>query len=347
MTTKPTTTPVCRALDLGYGFTKFSQGDYKDDATLELSAFPSYAVPTTGHALAGTTSQNVIHVTVGAQKYAVGEQAALAAGAGGRQTLESRFFKSNQYLALARGAFAFMRVPSHGTIDHLVAGLPLDIFQDDETNCHVQRALLGEHVVPDVGRDDGASRTLQVKEVTLIPQVVGSLIAMSQTAGLMDKVQSQMNLTVDVGYGTLLWLTTQGFTPLQARCSGNMGGVSSILQTVVRAMQPGAETNLATLSRLDRALLEGLPSISIFSDEVCIADYRDHQAHAVAENLTELVRSVGPGYDIQNIFLTGGGSHLYRDAIQSAFPKHKVLLSSDEPRFSNVRGFQTLAQGRC
>lgn len=346
MTNKRTTTPVCRALDLGYGFTKFSQGEYQGDTTLELSAFPSYAVPTTGHALAGTKSQNVIHVTVGTQKYAVGEQAALAAGAGGRQTLESRFFKSNQYLALARGAMAFMKVPSHGTVDQLVAGLPLDALRDDEIFRHVKQSLLGEHLVPDVNSNNGSDRSILINNVMLVPQVVGSLIAMSQTAGLMDKVQSQMNLTIDVGYGTLLWLTTQGFTPLQARCSGNMGGVSSILQTLVRAMQPGAETNLATLSRLDRALLEGLPSISIFSDEVRIADYRDHQAHAVSENLTELVRSVGPGYDIQNIFLTGGGSHLYREAIQLAFPKHKVLLSSDEPRFSNVRGFQTLAQNQ-
>ncbi len=178
--------------------------------------------------------------------------------------LETKFFTSNQYLALARGALAFMNVPGNH-IDYLVAGLPLNIYRTEAILAHVSKQLSGPHTVPDVRSGGDAERQITVRKVKIVPQVVGSLIAMSRDAGLMEKIQNQRNLTIDVGYGTLLWLATQGFSPLPARSGGSMGGVSNILQRLARAMHPSSESNIAILDRLDIALLEGAPPSSLLA----------------------------------------------------------------------------------
>lgn len=340
--------PTLRALDLGYGFTKFSKGQYSDrsDGSLEVAAFPSYAAPAVDYSIgAGVMSDlSVVNISVDGERFTVGEDVRRAADGVGRQMLESTFFRSSQYLALARGAMAFMNVPDHGEIDSLVMGLPLNVYRDKSIIEHVEAKLKGSHLVPDIGKDRGHERSIHVKNIHVIPQVVGSLVAMSRDAGLMTKIREQQNLTIDVGYGTLLWLVADGFAPVPARSNGNMGGVSSLLQKVIRAIDPSAVSSINILDRLDRALLDNKPTILINGEDVVISKYRSLLASAARENLTELTRSIGHTADIDNVFLTGGGAHLYREEIAAAFPKRKINLAAEGSRFTNVRGFQYLAE---
>lgn len=336
---------IFRALDLGFGYTKFSQSHCDAQNSLEVSSFPSYAAPVVDRGLLDNgvlNNLNVIQVNADDQEFFVGEDVRRAADGAAKQLLESSFFKSPQYLALARGAFAFMKIPTHGNIEVLTLGLPLNVFRDQSIMDHIKATLAGKHTIPDLAK--GGSRTIDVKNLHIIPQVVGSLIFMSHEAGLNEIIADQQNLTIDVGYGTLLWLVTDGFSPLPARSNGNMGGVSSILQKVVRAMDSQATTNITILDRLDKALLNNKATIKINGVDVEIEKYQGVLQSAVKENLTELIRGIGNTQDIDNIFLTGGGSHLYRDALQKAFPNRKINTSSKLPRYTNVYGFQLLAQ---
>ena len=107
--------PTYRALDLGYGYTKFSKGHYLDDTTVDVGAFPSYAVRSVDSL--GSDRLGVIQVKVDAAKFWVGEQVRYAADGRGRQLLEASFFGSSQYLALAKGALAFMNAPAGAGTD--------------------------------------------------------------------------------------------------------------------------------------------------------------------------------------------------------------------------------------
>ncbi|WP_041793487.1 ParM/StbA family protein [Rhodoferax ferrireducens] len=340
------TPPTFRALDLGFGFTKFSKGHYLQDGSLEVSAFPSYAAAAVNFSIgAGVmTDLSIVKVSVDDEHFLVGEDVRNAADGVGRQMLESTFFTSSQYIALARGAMGFMNVPNHGEVDSLVMGLPLNIFRDQSIVDHVEAAMKGTHLVPDITKNSGVERTILVKNVSIIPQVVGSLVAMSRDAGLMQKVNEQHNLTIDVGYGTLLWLVSDGFTPVPARSNGNMGGVSSLLQKIIRSIDPSAVSSINIMDRLDKALLEDKASILINGAEVEVAKYHRQLASAARENLTEMIRSIGTKADIDNVFLTGGGAHLYKDAIAAVFPGRQVHIASKGSRFTNVRGFQFLAE---
>lgn len=236
-----------------------------------------------------------------------------------------------------------MCVPERGDIDRLVIGLPLNVYDDEALVEHVQKNIEGAHAVPDLS-ETGGTRTIVVKRAHVIPQVVGSLVAMSREAGLMDKINTQQNLTIDVGYGTLLWLVTHGFSPVPARSGGNMGGVSTLLQKVARSIDPSAATNINILDRLDQAFLNHSPSIKVHGEDVIIAKHKDVLSSAAAENLTEMLRSLGDTIDIDNVFLTGGGAHLYAKEITAAFPKRKLHFAAKGSRFTNVRGFQFLAE---
>ena len=112
--------PTYRALDLGYGYTKFTKGHYQDDTTLDAAAFPSYAAQSVDSTSLGSEvlgDLSVIQVKVGDAKFWVGEQVRYAADGRGRQMLEASFFRSSQYLALAKGALAFMNAPAGAGTD--------------------------------------------------------------------------------------------------------------------------------------------------------------------------------------------------------------------------------------
>ncbi len=337
--------PTYRALDLGFGYTKFSAGHYKDEDSLEVAAFPSYAGPALETVSMGGYLSNakVINVQVGDETFAVGEDSRKTSDGQGRQLLEASFFRSSQYLALARGAMAFMRVPSAGVIDTLVMGLPLNLYKDAALVQYVSKIMTGEHVVPNI-QEPGKSITVTVKNASVIPQVVGSLVSLARENDNVSNVSQRQNLTIDVGYGTLLWLVSDGFTSITRRSDGNMGGVSNLLQSVIRSIAPSGVSNLTIMDRLDSALRNGDPTFMVNGKEVEIAKYRGQLESAVKVNLTELLRSVGQTIDIDAIYLTGGGAHLYKSAIEDAFKGREIHSSKNYPRYTNVRGFQYLAE---
>ena len=64
----------------------------------------------------------------------------------------------------------------------------------------------------------------------------------------------------------------------------------------------------------------------------------------LAESVTEQAVSsmkawIESPHCLQNITLVGGGAFLFRKAVKSAFPRHRIL-EIKEPVFANVRGFQ-------
>lgn len=346
MTKQLPASPVHRALDLGFGFTKFSTAGFADEV-LKVAAFPSYAGPAMDKVIGGVggfSNPNVLTIAVGDERFSVGEDSRRAADGNGRQFLEATFFRSKQYLALAKGALAFMDIPDHGNVDSLVMGLPLNIFGDQALTEHIKSSLTGMHSVPDIRSDQRPQRQINVKNTQIIPQVVGSLFSMSREVGLAQQIHEQHNLTIDAGYGTLLWLVTEGFAALPTRSGGNMGGVSSLLQKVVRSIDPGSVHNITLLDKIDKALLNGAESFNMHGKKVETATVKGLLTSAAQENLTELIRSIGNTADIDNIFLTGGGAHLYKEAIVAAFPGRTINTSEHGSRYTNVRGFQILAE---
>lgn len=341
-------TPVCRASDVGFGFTKMTASNFKPDGTVEVATIPSFAGPQIETVAGrGITSSNIFTVRVGGEMFSVGPDARRSATSMGRQILESSFFRSSQYAALVKASIALMKVPEKGIIDKLVVGLPLNTYNDPELVQHVENLYLGLHAVPVLdGQDNDQERDVVVKRVDVVPQVLGSLVHLAETSDEAKDVENSQNLTIDVGYGTLLWLTTEGFSLLSGRSNGNMGGASSLLQSVLKAIDPRETTNIKLLERLDDALRNQKQTIMVNGEDVEIEKYREILESAAKENLTEMLRSVGTFADIDNIFLTGGGAHLYYGLLKQheKLQKRTIIYNPKNARYQNVWGFQALAE---
>ena len=336
--------PVFRALDIGLGHVKYSKEHHKIGNELNVGTFPSVAVEGTFEQTRSMNQLNVRTVKVGKQCFIVGEDAKKASGAMTKQLLDKTYYTSDQYVALGYGALAKMEIPAHGIVDKLVMGLPLTVISDKAINEHITRHFSGSFGVPNDDGDDERLREVQVQKLLIIPQVVGSLLAMSMDTKLGAVIEDKRNLTIDVGYGTLLWLVSIGMDAEPSRSKGNMGGVSNLLQRLLKTMNPGCESSVVLLERLDKVLREKLPTMRIAETEYVMADYEPQIHSAIRENMQDVFRSVGDHWDYDNIFLTGGGAPIYKDGIQKLFPNRTVSISSKDSRFLNVRGFQYLAE---
>jgi plasmid segregation protein ParM len=336
---------IARAIDIGFGYTKLSRSAIDADYRLSSMAFPSVAASASGQMdIANGEIQRlqVVAVEVEDVRYLVGPDAMLAAS--GRQTraIEDLFFDSPQYLALFLGGLAYMDLPpSVDTIHSLGMGLPLTVWRDVELRERIKVRMTGRFSVPTPN-----SRSIQeinVQHVQLWPQVLGALASMSREVGEAVDVARQTNLTIDVGYGTMLWLVTSGFQPHPGRSEGNKGGVSSILKAVAKSIDPSVANDPRILARIDDSLRTAKPLI-INGSEVDLQRCRSTAHSQAQQHLQEMLETIGTHKDLDNIFLVGGGAHLYRPLLTTAFKGRLIREQTNEPQMANLKGYQHLVE---
>lgn len=266
-----TTTLTFRGLDIGFGFTKFTRGSDAHGATL-TGVFPSYAtISDPASAAAGLSPHDVVHVRVGVNTYAVGVDAQDSADGSGSRMVERSFFESEEYLALARGAIAHMRTGP--TIHCLAIGVPLQYFNDTRLLATLSKRLLDAHHVPKLAHAADQSRVVRVEKVSIFPQVVGSLMH-HLGASSSGAARGTTALTIDAGFGTLIWLTTRGSNAQPKRSGGNMGGASRRLERIAQRIDPAIANNFELMDRLDEALRQNQPAFKLRGRDVLLAQYR-------------------------------------------------------------------------
>ena len=340
---------VARALDIGFGYTKFSKGGIQQGWALDCSAIPS-AAPTvftsphtrsSGRALASQASANVV---VEGQSYVVGPDALRAGDGLFVGYLDDRFFSSPQYLALLRGALFYMDLPQD-RIDCLVVGLPLDVYRNRELRRRLAARISGDHSLPSrIGSD--TERLVTVGDVHVLPQGIGALISQCQARWGLGRLAENTHLVVDVGYGTLRWIVAEGQTPVASRSGQIAGGVATLLYGIAAHIGIGLKDNPTILNRLDRALRQDSYELKIDGQTIDIAPYREQMQVTIGQQLALLTRSVGQVRDIDSIYLAGGGGLHYLPMLKEAFTGYSIYYNPDRALFENVRGYQMVAELR-
>ncbi len=336
---------ISRAIDIGFGFTKLSQSPIDASYRLSSMAFPSIPAPADGQMdiSSGVTQKlQVVTVEVNGIRYVVGPDSMLAAS--GRQTraISNLFFNSPQYSALYLGALAYANLPpSADTVHALGMGLPFTVWRDAGLRESIKARMTGTFTVPIP--DSRATREINVEQVHLWPQVLGALVSISAEDGSSDKVSEQSNLVIDVGYGTMLWMVSSGFRPQTGRSEGNNGGVASILKAVAKMLDPSVSSDPRVLDRIDVSLRTGKPLI-LNGEEVDMQQCRERASAQAQLQLNELVETIGTHKDLDNIFLAGGGAHLYAPLLAAAFKGRKIRVQTNEPQMANLKGYQHLVE---
>ena len=331
--------PVVRAIDVGYGNTKYSSLVSASD--IQCGVFPSLAPQaSTGPDLASGLMQkrNTVVVDVEGVKYEVGEDARLAQDATHGRVLDPDYSMTAAHMALMKGALYYMGQPR---IDLLVLGLPVNTFKKYEKLLAAR--VIGKHTVPARSKDGEMKDGLvEIANCRVIPQPIGAFFDYSLRAGTYERMRSQTNLLIDIGYYTLDWIVAEGVKMNNSRSDALPGGMSAVLRAMADAIGSELGEQITDLSLLEDAIRTGANPY-FYGKEFDITEYKKLGKAKAEQFVSVLVNKVGSSMDISNIILAGGGASFFHDVLSDKFPRHEIITTRD-PVFANVRGFQRAGQ---
>lgn len=317
-----------RAIDVGYGNTKLTLGT---GGKLRCSHFPSVApaAPSDPRAgLGGRRKTAVVHLD--GLFYEVGPDASLAVDVYQTRQMHDHYCETPEYLALVRGALHFMKQTQ---IDLLVVGLPVTTYKT--RRAALERRLRGDHLLVD-------GKQAHIARVKVVAQPQGALMYHGLTNGTLANINGSRNLVLDAGARTFDWLVAQGTRIIEKRSGAANRGMFDVLHRLAQAISHERNTDYRDYDRLDVALRSGKQP-KVFGSEFDLSPHLRGARKIAEDAVNEMLRHVGDGNDIDNIFLSGGAALFFRDAVGQAFPRHKVKLVST-PLYANVLGFQAAGE---
>jgi len=329
-----------RAIDIGYGHVKFSDGIDPETHEVSAASFPAQSpvAPKRVINTEATQRRDTFLVPCNDEVYEVGHGINLALGAHHvSESLDHDYPLSVAYRARLYGALNYMAsgLPD-GAIDYLILGLPLTTYFKLEKQ--LAERFTGRHVI------DTRGQIITVRNCRVYPQPLGSyayylMKHANQHGG------SPRALIIDPGYNTVDWFVCQGMTASEDRSKANKRGMSAVLKMVAeRIIQDlDLDATVAEIVRyIDQAHLSGSP-LMLYGKPLDLIPYMSAGEHIVREAIQEIKNTIDSGADIDVIVVTGGGASLYADEIRRKFPKHEIF-ELDEPNLANVRGFHYLGE---
>lgn len=332
---------IVRALDVGYGNTKFVVKHETLSSKVHCEKFPSKtANPSSTDLGAGFTKNGeTVVVEVGDNKFEVGPAVETKLGTHDvSSVLDEHYVGTDAYMALTLGAMNYMAKEmgdDQDQIDMLVVGLPVSTYESKKDA--LTEKMIGTHSI-------AGNRLIHIKSVKVFPQPLGAFFNFMFSEEEADRLSiedmsGQTNLVIDPGHFSFDWLLAKGMTPIAPRSGATYRGMSAYIKAV-------ADDIVKATGALHSLVLSGLESSFRDGKQYRLRgtpyDIEPHKAKAqsvITGAVNELANSVGDGTDIDNILLVGGGAEIYREAIEAKFPHNRILVSK-EPVFANVVGFQ-------
>lgn len=335
------TQPVVRAIDVGYGHVKFSEGR---DASGKITAdrFPSQSPLASEDDLGVGVMQRreTFRVPVDGRVYEVGKGIAEALhGAQESAILDNDYAKSAPYAARLYGALNYMLPGLPGrVIDFLILGLPMNVYKAKELRAEVTKRFTGEQTINTKGEK------ILIRRCEVYPQPLGGYMAFLDAHGKNYKTPPEI-LILDPGYNTFDWFVCKGMTPNVQMCDAVPRGMSAVIkaiaQRVIRELKSDA-TPAEVVRMIDHALITG-EEFMLHGQPVDLTKFMD-AGKSVAEEAAQAAKNaIGSGAAIKAIALEGGGAPYYLEAVKAKFPKHPIEVL-DEPELANARGFHALGE---
>ena len=331
--------PVVRAVDVGYGHIKFSDGRNITTGEVRTDSFPSQSPMAPQQQLDAGVMQrrDTFTVPLNGRRYEVAKGIAMATKANYEsEVLDADFCLSDNYAARLLGAFNYMAPGlNHRDIDCLVLGLPLNTYSKHEKGLATR--FTGKHVINERGD------AITVRRVAVYPQPLGgyaAYFAANKTNGKMPTA-----LVIDPGYNTVDWFVCKGMVANEHRSKAVNNGMAAVLRAiaeeVIRATKSDANPS-NVVRRIDHALTAG-EAFTMYGKHVELADLMASGEPVIEEAAQAVKNEIGSGEDIDLIVMVGGGAKLYAPSVKRKFPRHEVV-TLDNPTFANVRGFHLIGE---
>lgn len=324
-----TSNKVVRAIDLGYGFTKFIH-NVTDKGDLRTASFPSIASIAGKKNLGGGffAERDTVEVKHDGVMYEVGKDVVLGASAYSNRVLNKRYTQSNDYFALMKGALKMMKL---NVIDTLVLGAPVNKY--DEVKEFLKTSWRG-----DIDLDGNLK--VRINKVIVLPQPLGGFALYGAQSGNYEKIKNQRNLIIDPGYFTFDWLLADNMKMMEGSNSYE-GGMSFVIKAIVKELGNEAD-NLTTMTRIDEFFYNNKPFI-FNGKEIDLNKYLPVAHSVIDKSVQTMVTSLSDLHNIDNIVVIGGAADIYLPIVQKHFKDRDVKVAKGKS-FSNVMGFQYIGE---
>lgn len=319
---------IVRAIDLGWGYTKYSHLDVETEK-LRFSSFPSLAPRSAGLDLSMSIlgKRDTVVVDVDGTKYEVGPDSADIDTNDASRNLNDQYIHTEQYKAVFYGALHYIGEP---VIDMLVVGLPLSNMQ---SAAKLKALVVGTHRL-------NGEMTVEVKDALVLPQPLGGLyycLSLAKDKEEFEFLNEEVNLVIDPGFLTFDFLLSNGEKVIENRSNAHTGGVSKVLRSIAESISAKFGMRYENLSAIDRGLRRR--KLKINGEVESLDDHIKNTRSVLESSVNYMKNIVGDGSDIDNIILLGGGAHIYSKTIAAYFPKHSIVMLEDAQE-ANVQGFQ-------
>jgi plasmid segregation protein ParM len=322
---------VIRALDVGYGYTKYSK---EVDGKIVYQSFPSIApraskMESSDFAMLNQRETSI--VAVDGIEYEIGPDSHLLETSESARSMNDQYVFSSQYKALVYGALDYM---GDDVIDVLVVGLPVSTY--NLYHDKVKTTLTGKHVINNSGK------TVEIKTALVIPQPMGGLhFAMNNEILKELDLADSTFLIVDPGYLTLDFIVSNGQKIIEKRSGAHAGGVSRVIVAISESIEKKFKHKYDNLHAIDKGLRKR--KIKISGKDEPLEEHIKNTKPVIEAPIIYMRNIVGDGSDIDTIILVGGGSKVFEKTLKEHYPNHTVT-TVEESDLANVKGYQTIGE---
>ncbi|MBK7236322.1 MAG: PRTRC system protein D [Sterolibacteriaceae bacterium] len=320
---------IARAIDVGYGNTKYTFRDAQGN--VRCGIFPSltnWSATDQSKAVIGDRRDTVV-IRVGGMYHDVGPDIAAARGRYRASNMHDGYVETPEYQALVKGALHYI---GEDRLDVLVLGLPVRHLIAKRAS--LERAWEGEHELAN-------DKTVIVHKVRVFAQPQGALAGFSATTGNKSVTRGDLNLVIDPGQRTFDWLVSRGMALVQQQSSSTDRGMFDIVRTIAEMISTDLGEDYQDFEAIDKAIRSRKP-MTLYQQPYDIKRFKPIVEQVTREAVARLLENVRDVASIQNILLVGGAAEVFKPAVKEAFRKHRIT-DIDEPVFANVRGFQVIA----
>lgn len=325
--------PVVRAVDVGFGYTKYVT--HVEGNAITCEHFPSVAAASVTDPAERSWGgpRDTIALRVDQMFYEAGPDIDLALGNFRPQLPRTDdYLHAPEYLALLRIALDYMRVD---TIDLLVTGLPVGLFAARKST--LERLASGDHPV-------SKGRIVHVKKALAVAQPQGALVCFAAGEGKLGRLRQYESLIIDAGSRTFDWLVTRGMRLVTTRSNSVNRGVHNVLTMIADEISHDIGEPFRDLEALDHALRKIRP-LTLWGKPYSVEKYRPMIAPIAYDAVQSMLGTIGHKQRFEYIVVAGGGCHLFKKAIHDALPLYR-LDEVREPMYANVRGYQIAGQAK-
>ncbi|MDH3226172.1 MAG: ParM/StbA family protein [Thermoleophilia bacterium] len=333
-------------VDLGFGFTKATDGDRSvifksvigEATSQQFSGSLLRSAETTPEPSASTEQGTEhIHLELDSGEFFFGELAE-------RQS-NVRSFTLDQGRFLQDAALPFALAASHalGSLGgplKMVVGLPISDF--DDKHAELERMLLGSHSVTAVDASNARHRgTAVIEDVKVIPEPFGSIYNMilNDRGDIANQSLTEEKVgLIDIGFHTVDFTVSDRTSFLERASRSSEAGIARAFSVIAAKLREKSDVNLA-IYRLYDAVQSG--RIRIRGNAYDLGKLTEHVFNQLSSEIATQANELwADEWDMDRIVISGGGGTVLSPYLTPMLQgRVETVEPNGDPRLGNAQGF--------